>query len=339
MVTKETIDIPQGYSQQPHAMGWRGEQLVCFENGQQYYPTYDNYPTWRGMGKNMAYEFGQLFTRAITSPCGYYALIYTNFGTKGLLLQLPNRIIREVNRSYYYADTYEYPAAFFEYEGRTYLAHCPVNYNCLEFEDVITGEIVSHHIDRDPTDYFISRLEVSSNGHYLLTNGWHWHPVDVARYYDIKACMENPLLLDDAKFIETNTDMDENDDSTTARESDIEFTSAGFIDNNTVLTSAPGKELLWWDMISTTITRRIQTDAPIGNIIPINAQYTWDVYEYPKLIDLSTGAVIWQDETIDSGKQDSSIASNANPNIVWNKDFFKLAIGGDKKVHVLTLAL
>jgi hypothetical protein len=42
------------------------------------------------------------------SPSGEFAVIYTRLGTKGLVLHR-GKIIREINRSFYHADVYEYP--------------------------------------------------------------------------------------------------------------------------------------------------------------------------------------------------------------------------------------
>ena len=72
-------------------------------------------------------------------------MIFTSLGTKGLLLKMPHQLIREVNRSYYCADAYEYPAVFYQNSQiRTFLIHCPQEYCRLEVEDVETGE--AHHL-------------------------------------------------------------------------------------------------------------------------------------------------------------------------------------------------
>jgi len=71
------------------------------------------------------YYFSFPFDSAITSDNGVYSAIYQNLGTKGLLLK-NGKILREINRSYYQADVYEYPIAFATLKnGKTYLIHCP----------------------------------------------------------------------------------------------------------------------------------------------------------------------------------------------------------------------
>lgn len=98
---------------------------------------------------------------------GQYAFIYQKPGIKGLLLK-NGEILREINRSYYCADVYEYPAIFVTLDNRTFLVHCSFKYCRLDFEDVETGQIITGSQDRDPSDFFHSRLEISPNDKYLI---------------------------------------------------------------------------------------------------------------------------------------------------------------------------
>jgi hypothetical protein len=118
---------------------------------------YDSLVDWAAGGRILTLD-GQLsnakwystysFDTAITSSNGQYAFIYTRLGTKGLLLK-DGKIIREINRSYYCANVYEYPATFVSLSnGKTYLVHCPISYCQLDIEDVETGEIITNIPDR-----------------------------------------------------------------------------------------------------------------------------------------------------------------------------------------------
>jgi len=82
------------------------------------------------------YHYGS-FDGSITSPDGQYSFVYKRLGTKGLLLK-NGEILREINRSYYCAESYEYPAAFVVWDYVTYLIHCPIKYCQLDFENVET---------------------------------------------------------------------------------------------------------------------------------------------------------------------------------------------------------
>jgi hypothetical protein len=110
------------------------------------------------------------FDRAITSADGRYAFIYYNLGTEGLLLK-EGELLREISRSDYHAGVYEYPAAFVTVADVTYLVHCPISYNQLDFEEVETGQLVTNITSRQPNDFFHSRLEVSPAGTILLSKG------------------------------------------------------------------------------------------------------------------------------------------------------------------------
>ena len=92
---------------------------------------------------NCKISFAFSFDGSITSQDGQYAFIYKRLGTKGILLK-NGEIIREINRTYYHAETYEFPSAFITFDNKTYLAHCPISYCQLDFENVETGEIVSN---------------------------------------------------------------------------------------------------------------------------------------------------------------------------------------------------
>ena len=171
------------------------------------------------------YTFGFGDT-AITSSDGQYAFIYQKLGTKGLLLKNGD-ILREINRSYYCAEVYEYPAAFVTIDNRTFLVHCPMKYCRLDFEDVETGQIVTDDQDRNPSDYFHSRLEISPNGKYLMSKGWFWHPWNDIRLFDIRKCFDSPEELDKSE-IYPNVG--------------TEICTASFIDENKVLIGSSDEE-------------------------------------------------------------------------------------------------
>jgi hypothetical protein len=287
----------------------------------------------------MGYQFGPQFDRAITSSDGRYTLLYTNLGTKGLLLKKPNEVLREINRSYYCAETYEYPAAFFTIAGRTFLAHCPTEYCRLDFEDVETGEIITSRPDRKPQDFFHSRLEFSPDGKYLISKGWIWHPLDIIAFFNIPDCLTNPPLLDAAidNTIERKT---EDDTQELEYGANFEFCTSSFL-NDRLLVAVPSHanhSLSFWDMAEKKIVRKLETEQQLGNLLAIDENWAWDLFQYPKLIDLRTGNTEWQEKNINSGEQNSSIIiSQELPPIAWNREMRKLAIGGENKVDVLGL--
>ena len=84
---------------------WEGETLVDWVAGGMR-SGLDGSVTDRHV--NHAYRFDA----AQVSPSGRFAVIYERLGTKGLVLR-EGGILRELNRSYYQAGTYDYPLALF----------------------------------------------------------------------------------------------------------------------------------------------------------------------------------------------------------------------------------
>ncbi|WP_214229625.1 hypothetical protein [Pedobacter sp. B4-66] len=282
------------------------------------------------------YAFG--FDASITSQNGQYAFIYRRLGTKGILLK-GGEILREINRTYYCADTYEFPAAFITVGNETYLVHCPIDYCQLDFENVETGEIVSNVQGREPSDMFHSRLAISPDNKYLMVCGWAWHPVNTVELFDIVACLENPLLLDNS-FLYPNFG--------------TEINSASFIDNERVLIAStdeepfddevppllPQKHLAIWNFIKNEITSPVKVNGEFGNLFAINDRQAWDMFKFPKIINIETGEIESKLEAINSGLQTSSIIYGdieKFPQICFNRQTSQIAIRvNDTTIEVLT---
>jgi len=278
------------------------------------------------------YGFGD---SAITSADGQYAFIYQKLGTKGLLLK-NGKLLREINRSYYCANVYEYPAAFVTFEHKTYLIHCPLKYCRLDFEDVETGQIITDTEDRNPSDFFHSRLEISPNGKYLMSKGWFWHPYDTIRVFDIMECIQQPKLLDQSQ-IYPNVG--------------TEIATASFIDDNTVLIGSSSEEAInddllenlppnhiaIWDIQSDQVSKPVKMDIEFGNLYAISDQYAWDIYKFPKIINIKTGEITDRDETIVSGLQNSSIIHHLEelPKVAFNQQTKQLAITNGDSIEII----
>ncbi len=283
------------------------------------------------------YHFAFSFDSAITSQDGQYAFIYKRLGTKGLLLK-NGEVLREVNRCYYHAETYEYPVAFVTLKDKTYLVHCPLDYCRLDFEDVETGELVTNTKDRKPQDIFHSRLEVSPNNKHLMSKGWVWHPWEVIELFDTLACLANPTLLDKGKSIPNNR---------------TEICSASFIDNERILACSSQEEQLdnekeepippshfaIWNFKTNKVSKAIKIKSEFGNLLAIDEKYCWDIYKYPKILNLETGEVVDKIEELSTGLQQSSIIPNLIddiPLIAYNRQSHKLAFKYNGNIEVLS---
>ena len=226
--------------------------------------------------------------------------------------------IRELDRSFYYANAYEYPIALLRLpDGREVIAHCPESYCRLEIDDLTTGKRLTKSTDRELKDYFFSRLTANEKGTKLLVAGWVWHPMDVIAVYDIEAALRDPHTLD-SHGIGIWVVSEEN--------------SGAFIDNDTIaVTEFSEKEeyendededpvrvyesrtLSIYDLASgkQTFTRDIETR--VGTFMPLGPDTIVSFYEHPKVIDIQTGKIIHEWPALKTGKQTSSIIWGIEP--------------------------
>lgn len=172
------------------SIAWDGDAVVDLARGNQAYGM-------DGTRRDSQFFWGYPFDMGIVGPSGVVAVAHRR-GTKGLVAwgELRGQY-REINRSFYCADAYDYPVALFAGPaGRALLVHCPDSYAQLEVEDAITGEGLTR---RDPSsiDFFHSRLTVSRSGRWLASAGWVWHPVAMLHLVDLEAALSGtPEALD-----------------------------------------------------------------------------------------------------------------------------------------------
>ncbi len=160
------------------SLSWIGNELVDIAGG------FKKISLKTGEISHGSVNYAYRFDCVITSADGSHAVLFEKFGTKAMLLK-NGQIVREINRSFYHANVYEYPIAFVAPKsGPLKIAHCPEDYNVLQIEDFETGAVVAWK-DTEPTDFFHSRLQMSPNGRWLLSAGWIWHPLDAVELFDL----------------------------------------------------------------------------------------------------------------------------------------------------------
>ena len=109
-----------------------------------------------------------------------------------------------------------------------------------------------------------------------------------------------------------------------------------FDDENIIF---PPLNIAIWDFKENQITSMVKVDGEFGNLFAINEEFAWDTFNYPKIINIKTGKIVDEEKSIFSGKQNSSIISNANklPLVAFNRQTKQLAIGHDEdKIDILT---
>lgn len=313
------------------SLAWDGDVLVDWAAGEIRYQLDGN------TGKRL-WVVTYMFDAAQVSPSGEYSVIFTRLGTKGLVLRR-GRIIREINRSYYCAGHYEYPLALFQLpDGREVMAHCPDAYNRLEIDDLATGERLTVSTTRNPADYFPSRLAASSDGRWLLSAGWVWHPLDVVAVFNVANALENPLSLDGLRL---------------GIDAWAEESSAVFIDNRRLLVALEGidyeaelddrqigeyGEFRLFDLAAPDEPRISYPQAPVGTMMALGKHFVLGLYEHPRLFNIQTGEVLLEWPDIRSGRQYSSLPSDDIPPIALDALNRRCAIFCDDAIHVLHFA-
>ena len=172
----------------PRSLAWEGDEIV----------------DWVGMGRRWLSDgtektpdhlYGGSFDRALGSPSGRYSAIYAERQTKALIFE-QGALLREIDRSYYMAESFAYPIALGRLpDGREVLAHCPKRYNVIEIEDLATGKRLTRRRGK-ADDIFHSRLSFSPDGRHLLSAGWFWHPWNAVCIFDVARALDNPRSLD-----------------------------------------------------------------------------------------------------------------------------------------------
>lgn len=316
---------------------WRGDELVDWVGGGRRFAL-------DGTEHRAAVYYPYRFDAATASPDGRFAVIYENHGTKGLLLE-DGKIVRELNRSYYCADAYEYPVAlFYDANGCLLLAHCPDEYCRLELEEVSTGRALTTSSDRKPTDFFHSRLAASPSGRRLLSAGWVWHPWSAVVTFDVPQVVQEPKRLDKGEHAKPPSGYEEG--------------SACWLDDDKIVIGGNGDEenldgdekppepnlsprgIAVYDLARTCCVQAFALDEPPGTMWAVGKDHILSLYRNPKLIDLRNGKVVQTWDRLASGLQTTSITRGANAEQIPSPMAFdpvsrRFAIAVDDAVTIL----
>jgi len=287
---------------------WRGDELVDWVGGGRAFAL-------DGTERRASVYYAYHFDAATASPDGRFAVIYERLGTKGLLLH-DGKLLRELNRSYYHADAYEYPVALFHGpDGRLLLAQCPESYCRIELEEAETGRALTASAERKPGDFFHSRFAASPCGKRLLSAGWEWHPWGAVVCFDIALALTDPNHLDRVDPLPYSGGVCLAQESSACWLDDDRIAVAASDDPDETEESRDagvGPRLLprgvaIYDLARGTCLRSFQPDEPAGTILAIGARHVLSLYRHPKLIELSTGEVLHMWTELHSGLQDGSI--------------------------------
>jgi hypothetical protein len=120
---------------------WEGDDLIDWVDG-------GKRISLSGSIQPSGVHFSYRFDSAITSPSGRFTALVEKLGTKALLLD-HGKLSRELNKSFYFADAYEYPISFLSLpDGTEAIAHCPRDYCRIDIEVAETGQCLTEAADR-----------------------------------------------------------------------------------------------------------------------------------------------------------------------------------------------
>ncbi|HZS09316.1 MAG TPA: hypothetical protein VFD58_31065 [Blastocatellia bacterium] len=303
---------------------WQGDELVDWVAGGIRYQL-------DGAFRDRCVLFGYRFDKAIVTPDGKYTVIYETLGTKGLILK-GGRIVREINRSYYCADAYEYPVTLFTLaDGRNLIAHCPDEYNIIEIEEVETGRRLTTR-EGERHDFFHSRLQVSPDSRFLLSAGWIWHPIDAVMTFEVDLALREPKSLDQGSISDLLAKAGEIHNATFASADTLLLSGKPFDDE-------AGKPFIGkYSLTESRFLVSAEIEEETGTMMPLG-EFAVGFYEHPKLIEIATGKIIHRWSDVGSGKQDSSIISHLSklPSIALDPGNKRFAVAGDDSITVIEL--
>jgi hypothetical protein len=128
------------------------------------------------------------------SPDNRFIALANRLGQFGIVWDsLKHRITLRLDRGSYRFQNSSFPLAFFEIEGKSYLAHGR-DWNRLDITEPEYGRIISqrpspkyergvkvpHYLD-----YFHSRLYISPDNQWIAEDGWVWHPFGIPKAWNL----------------------------------------------------------------------------------------------------------------------------------------------------------
>jgi hypothetical protein len=315
------------------SLSWRDDELVDWVGGGRRF-------SLGGVEQRASVYYAYKFDAATSSPDGRFAVIYQRLGTKALLLE-DGKLVRELNRSYYCADAYEYPVTLFnDAEGRLLLAHCPEKHCQIELEDARTDRALTPSHDRNPSDFFHSRLAANPSGTRLLSAGWVWHPWNAVVTFDVGTALKEPSVLDKGTALEPHSGHEEGsacwlDDHTIVVAGTGDSEDGGKDDGDDPTENLTPRGLAVYDLTQSRCVRAFAMETTPGTMWAIDNNHVLSLFGHPKMIDLRDGHVVHEWHQLNSGSQLSSLSQSAPPPMAFDPSGKRFAIDNGDLVTVI----
>jgi hypothetical protein len=278
-------------------------------------------------------HFAYRFDSAIASPSGQFVIVFEKLGTKALLLDR-GKVLRELDRSFYFAHTYEFPVAFTVLpDGREAIVHCPHEYCRIDIEVAETGECLTDHVARKPKDMFHSRLTASPQAKYLASAGWIWHPFSTAALWSLEEVLQDSAALDGAGLpLSLDNEVESlafTDDERLAVAFGREGIAYENADEKLSVLSVPGAKTI----------NQTRLSSPAGTLIPFSHNTILSLYEHPRMLRISDASVTHEWSHLSTGRQQSSIIHQLDriPAFAKHPTRPMFALAGKDKVTVVSV--
>ncbi|MBV9927311.1 MAG: hypothetical protein JOZ96_20000 [Acidobacteria bacterium] len=319
----ERIVIPLSKGTRVKSLCWHGDELVDWVGGAKRYRLDGTFVEPR-------ISWGYRFDRAVALPDCEYVVIYESLGTKGLLIR-NGRLLRELNRSFYHAEAYEYPVALSRLaDGRAVIAHCPEEYCKIEIEEVETGRRLTAR-ENKPADFFHSRLQFSPGGRYLLSAGWVWHPFDTGEVYDVERALAEPKSLDEIWHLKIEGVHGELHAAAFNGPDTFVFAADAEIEQSPLVGV--------YDLTEGRLVSLSPVAEQVGTLMPLG-EFAVGFFDHPKLFELKTGQVVQRWDELASGRENSSIIwhqETPTPALALDPANGRFAVAGAEAITVVRL--
>ncbi|MFF1307116.1 hypothetical protein [Streptomyces sp. NPDC058307] len=326
-MTVESIPVEAA----PEALAWQGDELAsgCGRR-------------WSrdGAERKVALEWSFPFDAGTTSASGPYSAVFQERGTEALLLA-GEQVVRELDRSDYQAENYDYPLALGALgDGREVVVHCPDEYNVLQIEDAASGERLTAG-GREPRDVFHSRLSLSPDGRYLLSVGWVWHPFGTAMVHDTALALTDPGTMDGEGLLPAAAVMKG------------EVTAGCWLDVDRLVlatgaeggsgaeeTTLPARHLGVWSVSEGRwLHRNPIADAEPGVLLLPRGDQVISLLGHPRLLDTATGRLVaeWPEVGVSVKTTCFGVTHVPTPVAALHPDGTRLAVAQTESIALITL--
>ncbi|MGW7541504.1 hypothetical protein ACWGKQ_10340 [Streptomyces sp. NPDC054770] len=328
-MTVESIPVKAA----PESLVWQGDELVSVVGGGRRWDR-------DGVERRAPFAWSFPFDAGTVSASGTYSAVYQERGTKGVLLE-GERVVRELNRSYYRAPSYDYPLALGRLgDGREVVVHCPDEYNVLQIEDAATGERLTAG-GREPQDVFHSRLGLSPDGRYLLSVGWFWHPFGTALVYDTVLALTDPGTLDGDGVLPPETAANGEVTAGCWLDADRLVLATGTEDwNDEQMAALPPRHLGVWSISeSRWLHRSPVADADPGVLLLPRGDQVISFLGHPRLLDPITGLIVaeWPEVPVPAKSACFGNRRVPTPVAALHPDGTRLAVATAESIALITL--